>query len=104
MGCTSSESVRDGHLLSCAFPQNWLHHDDQSWLELESFFSHINCWSSPDVGSGWSGESQRVLLAMALNTGVKLLLGWSSSDKVVGDLFFTSWPLAFLIIFSGSSM
>jgi hypothetical protein len=39
------------------------------------------------------------LLAMASNTGVKLLLGWSSSDKVVGDFFFLSLALACLVIY-----
>ena len=33
-----------------------LHHVDQSRLELESFISHVECCSSPDVGSGWSRE------------------------------------------------
>jgi hypothetical protein len=33
-----------------------LHHADQSWLELKSVVSYINCWSSSNVGSGWSGE------------------------------------------------
>jgi hypothetical protein len=48
-------------------------------------------------------NSQRVLLAIASNSGVKLLLGWSSSDKVVGGFFFLSFTLAFLIISLGSS-
>jgi hypothetical protein len=40
-----------------------LHHVDQGWLELESFFYHIDCWSSPDVGSGWSGEFMESLVS-----------------------------------------
>jgi hypothetical protein len=48
-------------------------------------------------------NSQRVLLVIASNNGVKLLLGWSSSDKVVGDFFFLSLALACQIISSGSS-
>ena len=57
-----------------------LHHIDESRFEFKSIVSHIDCGSSPDVGSGWSREFTESQSAMASNSGVKLRLIWLSSE------------------------
>jgi hypothetical protein len=59
------EVLEMGTCIFMCFPTKLvgLHNVDQGWLELESFFSHIDCWSSPDVGSGWSGEFMESLVS-----------------------------------------
>ena len=78
-----------------------LHHVDESWLELESIVSEIGVgpvWMLAVVGVE---NSRRVLLAMASNSGVKLLLIWLSSDFKAGT--FLSLALVLLINVSGCS-
>jgi hypothetical protein len=74
---------------SCAFPQNWLACTMLIKASLSSNPSSPTSIARPVLMLAVVGaeNSRRVLLAMASNTGVKLLLGWSSSNEVVRDIY-----------------
>ena len=79
-----------------------LHHIDESWLKLESIIFDIDCRSNTDVAVVGAENSWRVLIAIALNSGVKLRLIWLSSDFKART--FLSLALVLLISGSRSSM
>jgi hypothetical protein len=58
-----------------------LHHVDERRLELESISPTLTSSPVQMLAVVGAENSQRVLLAMASNFGVKLLLIWLSSDS-----------------------
>jgi hypothetical protein len=79
-----------------------LHHGNERRLNLKSIISNFDLWSSTDVSVVRVENSQRVLLAIASNSGAKFLLAWLTSEFSTET--FLSLALVFFKIASGLSV